>query len=54
MLLEEERKDATGTQAKLFEQATTLGPAGQRADRDFRKQTIMTIRTLFRDLSEPS
>jgi len=24
-----------------------LGPAGQRADRDFRKQAIMTIRTLF-------
>jgi len=24
-----------------------LGPAGQRADRDFRKQTIMTMRTLF-------
>jgi hypothetical protein len=24
-----------------------LGPAGQRADRDFRKQTIMTIRTLL-------
>src|SRR5260370_36404002 len=24
----------------------TLGPAGQRADRDFRTQTIMTIRTL--------
>ncbi len=47
VLLEEERKDATGKQAKLFEQATTLGPAGQRADRDFRKQTIMTIRTLF-------
>lgn len=23
-----------------------MGPAGQRADRDFRKQTIMTIRTL--------
>jgi hypothetical protein len=23
-----------------------LGPAGQRADREFRKQTIMTIRTL--------
>jgi len=26
-----------------------LGPAGQRADRDFRTQTIMTIRTLFRE-----
>ena len=24
-----------------------MGPSGQRADRDFRKQTIMTIRTLL-------
>ena len=45
--LEHERKDAKGKQAKLSEQAATLGPAGQRADRDFRKQTIMTMRTLF-------
>ena len=45
--LEQELKDAKGKQAKLSEQAATLGPAGQRADRDFRKQTIMTIRTLF-------
>ena len=45
--LEHELKDATEKQAKLSEQAATLGPAGQRADRDFRKQTIMTIRTLF-------
>ncbi len=45
--VEHELKDAKGTQAKLSEQAATLGPAGQRADRDFRKQTIMTIRTLF-------
>jgi hypothetical protein len=44
--LEHELKDAKGTQAKLSEQAATLGPAGQRADRDFRKQTIMTMRTL--------
>ncbi len=47
MTVEQEFKDATGKQAKLSEQAATLGPAGQRADRDFRKQTIMTIRTLF-------
>jgi hypothetical protein len=40
-------KDAQGTQAKLSAPAATLGPAGQRADRDFRKQTIMTIRTLL-------
>ena len=45
--LEQALKDAKGNQAKLSEQAAALGPAGQRADRDFRKQTIMTIRTLF-------
>ncbi|HSX79168.1 MAG TPA: hypothetical protein VLQ80_11440, partial [Candidatus Saccharimonadia bacterium] len=45
--LEHELKDAQGKQAKLSEQAATLGPAGQRADRDFRKQTIMTMRTLL-------
>jgi hypothetical protein len=45
--LAQELKDAKGKQAKLSEQAAALGPAGQRADRDFRKQTIMTIRTLF-------
>ncbi len=47
VLLEQECKDAKEKEAKLSEQAATLGPAGQRADRDFRKQTIMTIRTLF-------
>lgn len=47
VILEHERTDAKGKQATLSEQAATLGPAGQRADRDFRKQTIMTIRTLF-------
>jgi hypothetical protein len=45
--LAQELKDAKGKQAKLSEQAAALGPAGQRADRDFRKQTIMTIRTLL-------
>ena len=45
--VEQELKDAKGKQAKLSEHAAILGPAGQRADRDFRKQTIMTIRTLF-------
>jgi hypothetical protein len=39
-------KRAKAQQAQLAEQAATLGPAGQRADRDFRTQTIMTIRTL--------
>jgi hypothetical protein len=38
-------KEAKATQAKCSEQAAPLGPAGQRADRDFRKPTIMTIRT---------
>ena len=47
LTFEHELKDAQGTQAKLAEQAATLGPAGQRADRDFRKQTIMTMRTLL-------
>ena len=45
--VEHELKDATEKQAKLSGQVATLGPAGQRADRDFRKQTIMTIRTLL-------
>ena len=46
MTLEQEFKEAQEKHAKLSEQATALGPAGQRADRDFRKQTIMTMRTL--------
>ncbi len=46
LTLEQAFKEAKATQAKCSEQAATLGPAGQRADRDFRKQTIMTIRTL--------
>lgn len=45
--VEQELKEAKAQQVKLAEQAATLGPAGQRADRDFRKQTIMTMRTLF-------
>jgi len=45
--LEHELQDAKGQHAKLAAHVATLGPAGQRADRDFRKQTIMTIRTLF-------
>lgn len=47
LTLEQACKEAQATQAKCAEQAATLGPAGQRADRDFRKQTIMTIRTLL-------
>jgi hypothetical protein len=47
LTLEQECKEAKAKQAKCAEHASTLGPAGQRADRDFRKQTIMTIRTLW-------
>src|SRR6266853_3198204 len=46
MTLEQEVKEAQEKHAKLSEQATALGPVGQRADRDFRTQTIMTMRTL--------
>jgi hypothetical protein len=46
MTVEQEFKEAHEKRAKLSEQATVLGPAGQRADRDFRTQTIMTMRTL--------
>lgn len=45
--LEQDLQAAQAKQDELAEQVATLGPAGQRADRDFRKQTIMTIRTLF-------
>jgi hypothetical protein len=34
-------------QQQLQQQVETLEPLGQRADRDFRKQTIMTFRSLF-------
>jgi len=43
-------KGLTGAQhrqARLAEHTAALGPPGKRADRDFRKQTIMTIRTLL-------
>ena len=45
--VEKEIKDAQPHQAKLLEQAGAIGPPQERADRDFRKQTIMTIRTLL-------
>jgi hypothetical protein len=47
LTLEQECKEAKAQPAKCSEHASTLGPAGQRADRDFRKQTIMTMRTLL-------
>jgi hypothetical protein len=45
--LEKECKDAQHTQAQLTEQAAAIGPPRERADRDCRKQTIMTVRTLL-------
>ena len=47
MVVEKDRKDAQHNQAKLIEQACAIGPPQERADRDFRTQTIMTIRTLL-------
>jgi hypothetical protein len=46
-VLEKELKEANHKRDKLTDQASALGETGQRADRDFRKQTIMTIRTLL-------
>jgi hypothetical protein len=45
--LDQELKDAQHKQGQLAAQAAALGPPGERADRDFRKQTIMTFRTLL-------
>jgi hypothetical protein len=45
--LEQERKDAQAKHPRCAEHVAALGPAGQRADRDLRKPTIMTIRTLL-------
>jgi len=44
---EQEFKDAQHQHANLTEQAAAIGPPRERADRDFRKQTIMTFRTLL-------
>ena len=46
-VLDKERKDTQHQQGQLAAQAAALGPPGERADRDFRTQTIMTFRTLF-------
>jgi hypothetical protein len=46
-VLATELQDAQHKHAQLAEQVQAMGPSGQRADRDFRKQTIMTIRTLL-------
>jgi hypothetical protein len=42
-----ERKDAQAQHTQLAAHAAALGPPRERADRDFRQQTIMTIRTLL-------
>jgi hypothetical protein len=46
-VVEKERKDAQAQHTKLAAHAVALGSPRERADRDFRKQTIMTIRTLL-------
>jgi len=46
-VVEQDRKDAQHTHAQLTQQAVAIGPPRERADRDFRKQTIMTVRTLL-------
>ena len=46
-VLDQKLKDAQHKQGQLAAQAAALGPPGERADRDFRKQTIMTFRTLL-------
>jgi hypothetical protein len=43
----EELAEAQNHQAKLVEHVGAVGPPQERADRDFRKQTIMTCRTLL-------
>ncbi len=44
---EEEWKNARHKHEKLAQQAQALGSPRERADRDFRKQRIMTVRTLL-------
>jgi hypothetical protein len=45
--LEKAHKDAQHKHSQLATQAAAVGLPGERADRDFRKQTIMTVRTLL-------
>src|SRR2546427_303934 len=45
--LEHERSEAQQHEARLQEQVSAFDAPKERADRDFRQQTIMTIRTLF-------
>ena len=46
-VLEKAHKDAQHKHSQLAAQAAAVGPPGERADRDYRKQTIMTVRTLL-------
>jgi hypothetical protein len=46
-VLEKAHKDAQHKHSQLAPQAAAVGLPGERADRDFRKQTIMTVRTLL-------
>ena len=45
--LDKDLQDAQHTHTQLTEQASAIGPPKERADRDFRTQTIMTFRTLL-------
>jgi len=47
VVVEKALTDAQHDHAQLLERAGAIGPPQERADRDFRKQTIMTIRTLL-------
>jgi len=47
VVVEKELQEAQNNHAKLTEQACSIGSPRERADRDFRKQTIMTVRTLL-------
>ena len=47
VMWEKAYKDAQHKHGQLAAQAAAVGPPGERADRDFRKQTIMTVRTLL-------
>jgi hypothetical protein len=46
-VLEKAHKDAQHQHGQLAAQAAAVGPPRERAGRDFRKQTIMTVRTLL-------
>jgi len=46
-VLKDDYAKAENKHKKIEEEIDKLGPAGERADRDFRKQSIMTLRTLL-------